>query len=185
MAAAPLTLRTLYLRASPTCNSHNKMMKPLGQSTRHCVLERGQTRQISRGKAENVQNWLNNGTNCCVLKDDVLYRQFEDTTGNQHLQAVIPKVSRSDILHQLHDGALGGHLGEAKTLSRLRERFYWPGHANDVRTDSAYRCSVKIVQIVQLGRAQPRNAEHHSKESSRGIPVGNGGSRYHWTVPKR
>ena len=28
---------------------------------------------------------------------------------------------------------MGGHLGEAKTLSRLKERFYWPGHAKDVQ----------------------------------------------------
>ena len=68
-----------------------------------------------------------------LLNDDFLYRQFEDITGNQHLQVVVPKVSRSDILHQLHNGALGGHLGDAKMLSQLRERFYWLEHVNDVQ----------------------------------------------------
>ena len=57
----------------------------------------------------------------------------EDANGRSHLQVVASKVSRSDIMHHLHDGIAGGHLGEAKTLSRLRERFYWPGNANDVR----------------------------------------------------
>ena len=33
-------------------------------------------------------------------------------------------------MHHLHDGIVGGR---AKTLSRLRERFFWPGHASDVR----------------------------------------------------
>ena len=28
---------------------------------------------------------------------------------------------------------MGGHLGEAKTLSHLKERFYWPGHGKDVQ----------------------------------------------------
>ena len=28
---------------------------------------------------------------------------------------------------------MGGHLGEAKTLSCLKERFYWPRHAKDVQ----------------------------------------------------
>ena len=35
-------------------------------------------------------------------------------------------------LSDLHSGAVDGHLGEDKTLNRLRERFYWPGHTEDV-----------------------------------------------------
>ena len=45
-----------------------------------------------------------------LLMDYVLYRKTEDTTGNQSLQVIVPKVSRSDILHQLHLGELVGHL---------------------------------------------------------------------------
>ena len=79
---------------------------------------------------------------CCQLAeqwdqlkivDGILHRRHEDANGKSHLQVVAPKVSRSDIMYHLHDGIAGGHLGEAKTLSRLRERFYWPGHASDVR----------------------------------------------------
>ena len=32
----------------------------------------------------------------------------------------------------MHEGTLGGHLGEGKTLVCVRERFYWPGYHNDV-----------------------------------------------------
>ena len=35
-------------------------------------------------------------------------------------------------LRELHDGVLGGHLGEDKTLSKVKERFYWPGYQADV-----------------------------------------------------
>ena len=41
----------------------------------------------------------------------------------------------------IHEGITGGHLGEAKTLSKLKERFYWPGHYNDVR-DWCQTCKV-------------------------------------------
>ena len=57
-----------------------------------------------------------------TIVDGILHRRHEDANGRSHLQVVAPKVSRSDIMHHLHDGIAGGHLGEAKTLSRLRER---------------------------------------------------------------
>ena len=44
------------------------------------------------------------------------------------------------MLADLHEGALGEHLGADKTLARLKERFYWPGHYNDVRY-SCQNCS--------------------------------------------
>lgn len=38
-----------------------------------------------------------------------------------------------EVLQELHEGTLSCHLGEEKTLSQLKERFYWPGHWNDVQ----------------------------------------------------
>eukprot|EP00731_Ephydatia_muelleri_P015777 Em0009g201a len=74
-----------------------------------------------------VQQW-----DQLVVKKGVLYRRYEDNQGSEHLQIIAPAIIRQDILKQLHEGILGGHLGEGKTLSRLKERFYWPGHAGDV-----------------------------------------------------
>ena len=74
-----------------------------------------------------VQQW-----DQLVEKKGILYRRYEDDQGREHLQVIAPAVIRQDILKQLHEGVLGGHLGEGKTLSRLKERFYWPGHAGDV-----------------------------------------------------
>ena len=48
-------------------------------------------------------------------------------------QLIVPKSHRRKVLHELHDGVYGGHLGEAKVLNKLKERFYWPGHATDVK----------------------------------------------------
>ena len=48
-------------------------------------------------------------------------------------QLVVPRKFRVDILKHLHEGVTSGHLGQDKTLHKLKERFYWPGHYNDVR----------------------------------------------------
>ena len=68
-----------------------------------------------------------------VLRDGLLYRHFVNAeTGDGHLQLVVPSVYRNEILQELHSGIMEGHLGQNKTLSRLKEHFYWPGHWSDV-----------------------------------------------------
>ena len=57
------------------------------------------------------------------------------------LQIVIPEALRTEVLADLHGGVVGGHLGAEKTLARLRERFYWPGHYNDVK-EWCRKCAV-------------------------------------------
>ena len=57
------------------------------------------------------------------------------------VQTVIPDSLKEEVLADLHQGVAGGHLGADKTLGRLRERYYWPGHYNDVR-DWCRDCAV-------------------------------------------
>jgi hypothetical protein len=69
-----------------------------------------------------------------VVKDGLLYRVFESEDGEDHsLQLVVPTKFRKEVLYQLHDAPLGGHLGADKTHSKLKQRFYWPGYWNDVK----------------------------------------------------
>ena len=42
-------------------------------------------------------------------------------------QLVLPAKLQVDALRDLHQGAVGGHIGEEKMKHRLKERFYWPG----------------------------------------------------------
>ena len=72
-----------------------------------------------------VQQWEQ------LLKNGVLYWYYEDEGSSNVQVVVVLKAVRCQILKQLHEGAFGGHLGEAKTLNRLRERFYWPRYSED------------------------------------------------------
>ena len=75
-----------------------------------------------------LQQW-----NQLYIQEGLLFWRYEDCHGKENwTQLVVPLALQTEILCDLHSGAAGGHLGEDKTLSRLRERFYWPGHIEDV-----------------------------------------------------
>jgi hypothetical protein len=61
-----------------------------------------------------------------VLRDGVLYKEFQkqDETA-EGLQLVVPRALHQEILKQVHDSLLGGHLGQKKTREKLKRRFYW------------------------------------------------------------
>mgnify|MGYP000409293563 FL=1 len=45
---------------------------------------------------------------------------------------VVPRKLRKEILHLCHDVRFSGHLGEVKTLAKVKEAFYWPRMSSDV-----------------------------------------------------
>ena len=64
----------------------------------------------------------------------VLYRLWETPSGDDVVrQLILPKLLRQGVLQQLHDAHTAGHLGTAKTLSRVRQRFYWVQCRKDVQ----------------------------------------------------
>ena len=69
-----------------------------------------------------------------VVRDGILYRLFKDPMGREErLQLVAPRLQWDEVLTDLHEGELGGHLGIEKTLAQLKEKFYWPDHHQDVQ----------------------------------------------------
>lgn len=70
----------------------------------------------------------------CV-KNGVLYRQVNN--GSEHsssiFQLVVPELQKEEVMYGIHEGIGGGHLGVEKSVAKLKERFYWPGHYTDVK----------------------------------------------------
>ena len=91
------------------------------------------------------------------IKDSQLYRRFHDPKdpreSGEHLQLVVPNVLKKDLLQELHAGVASGHLGEEKTMSRLRERFYWPGQWNAVQ-DWCRTCAVCATRKTKAPKAR-------------------------------
>ena len=57
-----------------------------------------------------------------LIKQGCLYHVYVRAIhGSSLLQFVAPKSVRESIVKDLHEGVMGGHLGEDKTLDRVRE----------------------------------------------------------------
>jgi hypothetical protein len=89
-----------------------------------------------------------------AVRDGLLCRHLRPV-GNSAgvMQTVIPDSLREEVLTDLHEGVAGGHLGADKTLGRLRERYYWPGHYNDVR-DWCRDCAVCATRKSSAPKAR-------------------------------
>jgi hypothetical protein len=62
-----------------------------------------------------------------TVQDGTMYRKFFDDTGrNYHLQLVVPKHLREELLYRLHNSKLMGHQGVTKTVQEFRKHYYFP-----------------------------------------------------------
>ena len=99
------------------------------------------TKRKLQGKdSSEVKSFLRNRKNLKLVKD-VLYRKSysDNSTSKKTLwQLVVPKLFRERVLLGCHDDV--GHQGILRTLSLLRERFYWPGMQEEA-TQHILKCS--------------------------------------------
>ena len=60
------------------------------------------------------------------FRDRMLFRKFhrQDGTGT-HLQFLVPKSLKNEVMYQMHNTLLSGHLGKKKSREKLAQRFYW------------------------------------------------------------
>jgi hypothetical protein len=67
---------------------------------------------------------------------------------------------RKFILEQLHSMSMAGHLGQNKTLSRVRQRCYWPGMRQDVfRWVTKCHICDRVKALTPRGKAELRQSE--------------------------
>ena len=68
-----------------------------------------------------------------VLQDGLLCKKYsrKDGTG-QYLQFVVPSGMKKEVLYQMHDSMVSGHMGTKKTKEKILQRFYWYALKEDV-----------------------------------------------------
>ena len=55
------------------------------------------------------------------MKKEVLFKKFQKKDGSgEHLQLLVPRSLKADVLYQMHDSVISGHLGcKKKQMRRL------------------------------------------------------------------
>ena len=68
------------------------------------------------------------------IHNELVVRKYEvQDTGMINWQAIVPQSQRRLVLRLSHDVPSSGHLGIKKTLSKVRQNYYWPGLEQDVK----------------------------------------------------
>ena len=76
------------------------------------------------------------------IKQGILYYKWENAQGSEEkLLTIVPSNLINLVLTQLHNSVTGGHLGVKKTLSKVRQRFSWYKHRQDVE-NWCRRCDI-------------------------------------------
>ena len=126
------------------------------------LLREDQTPNRRNWKATSQERRLLQVWDSLVLNDDVVFRRVELRTGadvEKKRVLVVPRAMIQQILNDAHDV---GHLGEEKTLNRVRRQFWWPGYTND---------TVEYVKACQEC-SQRRNPPGNRRAPMRSIPIG-------------
>ncbi|KRZ82402.1 Retrovirus-related Pol polyprotein from transposon [Trichinella sp. T8] len=92
-----------------------------------------------------------------TLRDGILCLAWEATDREEEkVLQVVPRRNIPEVLRAVHNHPTGGHLGVAKTLGRVRQRFYWPQQREDVEDwcRACQTCAARAapMQIHSVGQ---------------------------------
>ena len=84
-------------------------------------------RKLHRKDSSEVKALLRNRKSLKLFKDILYRKSYTDNSSSRKVlwQLVVPKAYRARALAGCHDDV--GHQGRMRTISLLRERFFWPG----------------------------------------------------------
>ena len=68
----------------------------------------------------------------CFIQDEILWINLKQKGRKTMVAAFAPEEMHQDLLRAAHQSPLGGHAALFKTLTRIRQAFFWPGMSADV-----------------------------------------------------
>ena len=113
-------------------------------------------RKLHKKDSQEVKALLRIKKNLKLTKDILYRKSFPDNSSSKKVlwQLVVPKAYRARALAGCHDDV--GHQRRMRTLSLLRERFFWPGMQEEA-TQYVVKCSrcLRRKSAPQVASLQP------------------------------
>ena len=104
------------------------------------------------GLSPELRSWRLQLGNLSVDTDLRLWRRRAPPSGASQL--IVPGRENQDMIRRFHDSLFAGHVGVSWTIYHLRDRVYWPGLRNDVRSYIA-SCTVCLARKSPCPRRAP------------------------------
>lgn len=104
--------------------------------------------------------------NSIVLKDNNLYKEYISKDDNYtYLQLLLPHSLREEVLQQMHDSLVSGHLGIKKTTEKIKKLFHW----YEMRTD--IQVWIEKCHTCQMNKISNKPAKALMGNMSTGAPM--------------
>jgi hypothetical protein len=88
------------------------------------------------------------------MRNNILYRKCWNNNGVSFTwQLIVPQKLKRDVMFQMHDSILSGHLGQRKTREKIRQKFYWFAMRDDV---NVYVAQCDVCASIKLPTKTPR-----------------------------
>ena len=99
------------------------------------------------------------------LCEGVLYRSFEKIGFGKVMQLVVPYKLQEAILKLAHNNRTAGHLGQARTLEKIRRNYFWVHYRKDVEN------WVRACRKCQRRQGTPKKRRAPMQPSAVGFPL--------------
>ncbi|CAH1229798.1 RTL1 [Branchiostoma lanceolatum] len=104
------------------------------------------------------------------LSEGVVCRRPPDSPTTTSPQIVLPRGLVPVVLQQLHDDPTAGHFGHARTLRRVRRRFYWPGNKYVLVVADVFTKYINLYAIKSQDASTVADKIFHDFVGQHGVP---------------
>jgi hypothetical protein len=95
-----------------------------------------------------------------IVRDGILYYKWEDPVTSRYL-FVVPECMKEKVFKSCHDAISAGHLGQNKTLHRIKQCAIWHGMSKDCKL-YVQNCSICNKNKKSRVKARSSLGQYHA-----------------------